>query len=94
MSISHISTMTSPIVTLLNTYHVPNLNFNLASIGELCDLGLTVTFSSNGCQVQYPHMGKIVDMVCKVGRLFELTSLRLLASPPISTSIINSTIYQ
>ncbi|KAA0038937.1 Retrovirus-related Pol polyprotein from transposon TNT 1-94 [Cucumis melo var. makuwa] len=54
MSISHIGIVNTPTIQLFNTYHVPNLTSNLASIDQLCDLGLTIIFSSHGCQVQDP----------------------------------------
>ena len=34
MSISHIGTVNTPTINLSNTYHVPNLTFNLASVGQ------------------------------------------------------------
>ena len=51
MSISYIGTVNTPTINLLNTNHVPNLTFNLASVGQLYDLGLTIIFSSHGYQV-------------------------------------------
>ena len=45
MSISHIDTVNTPTIKLSNTYHVPNLTFNLAFVGQLCGLGLTIVFS-------------------------------------------------
>lgn len=54
MTISHVGTIDTPTLSHLNTYFVPNFTFNLASMGQLCDLGLTVSFSPNGCQVQDP----------------------------------------
>ena len=55
--ISHIGTVTTPTIKLSNTYHVPNLTFNLAYVGQLCDLGLTIIFSSHDFQVQDPQTG-------------------------------------
>lgn len=54
MIISHVDTVGTSTLSLLNTYYVPKLAFNLASVEQLCDLGLTVSFSPNGCQVQDP----------------------------------------
>ncbi|KAA0037233.1 Integrase, catalytic core [Cucumis melo var. makuwa] len=50
MNITHIGTINTPSLNLPHTYCVPNLTFNLVSVGELCNLGLTVSFSPNGCQ--------------------------------------------
>lgn len=49
MSISHVGTIDTPSLSLPNTYRIPNLTFNLASVSELYDLGLNVSFSPNSC---------------------------------------------
>ena len=40
-----------PFLSLSNTYLVSKLNFNLIFVGQLCDLGSTLTFTSFGCFV-------------------------------------------
>ncbi|KAL4028792.1 hypothetical protein IC575_012003 [Cucumis melo] len=95
MSISHIGTVNTPTIKLSNTYHVPNLTFNLASVGQLCDLGLTIIFSSHGCQVQDSQTGQVIGTGRKVGRLFELTSLQhSSAFPAISAPVTDNTLFQ
>lgn len=81
MHVSHIGQVSTSNVTLSNTYLIPKLTFNLISVGQLCDLGLNVTFSSTGCCVQDPRTGQILGTGRKVGRLFELTSLHVASSP-------------
>jgi len=39
-------------LSLSSTYLIPKLNFNLIFIGQLCDLGYEITFSSSRCRVQ------------------------------------------
>ncbi|TYK18485.1 putative mitochondrial protein [Cucumis melo var. makuwa] len=58
MNITHIGTVNTPSLNLPHTYCVSNLTFNLVSVGQLCDLGLTVSFSPNGCQ------GTLVQCSC------------------------------
>ncbi|KAL4019197.1 hypothetical protein IC575_022842 [Cucumis melo] len=95
MSISHIGTVNTPTIKLSNTYHVPNLTFNLASVGQLCDLGLTIIFSSHGCQVQDSQTGQVIGTGRKVGRLFELTSLQHSpVFPAISAPVTDNTLFQ
>ncbi|TYK08350.1 putative mitochondrial protein [Cucumis melo var. makuwa] len=77
MNITHMGTINTPSLNLPHTYCVPNLTFNLISVGQLCDLGLTVSFSSNGCQVQDPQTGQMIGTGHKVERLFELLSLQI-----------------
>ncbi|KAA0062655.1 Retrovirus-related Pol polyprotein from transposon TNT 1-94 [Cucumis melo var. makuwa] len=60
MSTSHIGTVNTSTINLSNTYHVPNLTFNLVSVGQLCNLGLTIVFSSHGYQVQNPQTGQVI----------------------------------
>ncbi|KAL4020497.1 hypothetical protein IC575_019275 [Cucumis melo] len=95
MSISHIGTVNTPTIKLSNTYHVPNLTFKLASVGQLCDVGLTIVFSSHGCQVQDSQTGQVIGTERKVGRLFELTSLQHSPMfPAISAPATDDTICQ
>ncbi|KAL0540844.1 hypothetical protein IC582_020861 [Cucumis melo] len=94
MNITHISTVHTPSVNLPHTYCVPNLTFNLVSVGQLCDLGLTVSFSLNGCQVQDPQTGQTIGTGRKVGRLFELLSLQVPSPSSISAPVTDSDTYQ
>ncbi|KAK3032074.1 hypothetical protein RJ639_036288 [Escallonia herrerae] len=68
----HVSTST---LTLSDTYFIPNLTLNLISVGQLCELGLDLHFTSSGCSVQDPRTGQILGIGHKVGRLYELTNL-------------------
>lgn len=43
--------ISTSIVSLSDAYHIPALQLNLIFVGQLCELGLTVTFSANGCLV-------------------------------------------
>ncbi|KAL0541080.1 hypothetical protein IC582_021111 [Cucumis melo] len=89
MNITHMGTINTPSLNLPHTYCVPKLTFNLVSVGQLCDLGLIVSFSSNGCQVQDPQIGQTIETGRKVGRLFELLSLQ----GPAPTSIVHGYRY-
>ena len=73
-NIGHIST---PSVSVPDTLYVPKLFFNLISVGQLCELGTNISFSSCGCVVQDSQTGKIIGTGRKIGRLFELTSLHI-----------------
>ena len=75
MNIPHIGTIDTPSLSLSHTYCIPNLTFNLVSVGQLCDLDLTISFSPNGFYVQDPQTGQTIGKGQKVGRLFELISL-------------------
>ncbi|XP_059638931.1 A-agglutinin anchorage subunit-like [Cornus florida] len=59
MTISHIGTISQSQLSVLHVYLVPNLSLNLLSIGQLTELGLTITFSSNGCVVGTDHWDRL-----------------------------------
>ncbi|KAL4037782.1 hypothetical protein IC575_001382 [Cucumis melo] len=94
MNTTHIDTINTPSLNLSHTYCVLDLTFNLVSVGQLCDLGLTVTFSPNGCQVQDPQTRHTIRTGHKVRRLFELLSLQVPPPSPISAPITDSDTYQ
>ncbi|TYK03707.1 Retrovirus-related Pol polyprotein from transposon TNT 1-94 [Cucumis melo var. makuwa] len=93
INITHMGIINTPSLNLPHTYCVPNLIFNLVSVGQLCDLGLTISLSSNGCQVQDPQTGQTIGTDRKVGRLFELLSLQV-PPPSISAPVTDSDTYQ
>ena len=81
MSISHIGTISSPDLTILDTYLVPKLSLNILSIGQLYELGLDLHFSNRGIDVQDSLTGKLlgIGQLLGTGRkircLFELCNL-------------------
>ncbi|GKV02057.1 hypothetical protein SLEP1_g14541 [Rubroshorea leprosula] len=60
MNVSHIGNVSTKSLTLPNALLVPKLSYNLLSVGQLCDLGLEVTFSAHGCRVQDPQTGQLL----------------------------------
>ncbi|GKU96661.1 hypothetical protein SLEP1_g9872 [Rubroshorea leprosula] len=80
MQVSQYGQVCTSTLTLPNTFLIPKLTFNLISVGQLCELGLELIFSTHGCLVQDPQTGQILGTGCKVGRLFELTSLHIPSS--------------
>ena len=75
MSVSHIGTISSPNLTILDTYLVPKLSLNLLFVGQLCELGLDLYFSNHGVDMQDPLTGKLLGIDSKIGCLFELCNL-------------------
>uniref|UniRef100_A0A2N9G4E2 Integrase catalytic domain-containing protein n=1 Tax=Fagus sylvatica TaxID=28930 RepID=A0A2N9G4E2_FAGSY len=90
MSVSHIGTISSPDLTIPDTYLVPKLSLNLLSVGQLCELGLDLHFSNHGVDVQDPLTGKLLGTGRKAGRLFELCNLQI-PSHMVSSSIVATT---
>ncbi|KAF7132947.1 hypothetical protein RHSIM_Rhsim09G0089300 [Rhododendron simsii] len=75
--VGHIGHISTPTISLSDTYLIPKLTLNLISIGQLCELGLNVIFSATGCHVQDPRTGKTLKIGRKVGRLYELINLHI-----------------
>ena len=80
MHISHLGKVSTPSLSVPNVYQIPKLTHNLLSVGQLTELGFSLTFSSTGVVVQDSQMGQIVRTARKVGRLLELIFLHLPSS--------------
>ncbi|KAG9447257.1 hypothetical protein H6P81_013385 [Aristolochia fimbriata] len=76
-------------IRLSNVMYVPQLLLNLISVGQLCDLGFHVLFTSSGCQLQDPTSGKVLGTGRKVGRLFELEALGHVSSHTLLKLVSN-----
>ena len=70
---------------------MPALTLNLISISQLCEHGLTVTFSLTGCLVQDPRTGHTLGIGRKHGRLYELIHLHVPASSQITAPTTTTT---
>src|SRR3954470_6241485 len=52
MPLAEIGSIVMPHLFLPDVYHILKLTLNLASVGQICDSGNLVTFSSFSCYVQ------------------------------------------
>uniref|UniRef100_A0A2N9EMC0 Retrovirus-related Pol polyprotein from transposon TNT 1-94-like beta-barrel domain-containing protein n=1 Tax=Fagus sylvatica TaxID=28930 RepID=A0A2N9EMC0_FAGSY len=78
---SHTGSVSTPTLSLSDTYLIPNLTLNLIYVGQLCELGYDLWFGSSGCRVQDPRTNQVLGTGRRVGRMFELTSLHLPSTP-------------
>jgi transposase InsO family protein len=90
ISVSHIGTISSPDLTIPDTYLIQKLSLNLLSVGQLCELGLDLHFSNRGVNVQDPLTGKLLGTGRKIRRLFELCNLQI-PSHMVSSSVAATT---
>ena len=51
MHVQNIGTINTSKLSLYDVFHVLKVSLNLLSIGQLCELGVDVNFSSRGCFV-------------------------------------------
>ena len=77
MPVSHKGTITSPCLSLSDTFHIPKLSFNLLSVGQLCELGINLLFTNHGVDVQDPRTGQVLGTCRKVGHMFEVHDLKI-----------------
>ena len=92
MSVSHIGIISSPELTIPDTYLVPKLSLNLLSVSQLCELGLDLHFSNRGFEMQNPLTGKLLRTGRKIGHLFELCNLQI-PSHRVSSSLLSQPPY-
>ena len=88
MHVSHLGNASTPTLSISNVYQIPKLTHNLLLVGQLTELGFSLTFSSIGVVVSDSQTGQIVGTARKVRRLFELIFLHL-PSSRFSASIIS-----
>ena len=58
-------------------FHVPDLSYNLCSVGQLAELGYRHIFYYSGCIVQDPRRGQELGTDPKVGCMFPMDNLHL-----------------
>ena len=80
MHVSHLGNVSTLALSVSNVYQIPKFTHNLLYVGQLTELGFSLTFSSTVVVVQDSQTGQIVGTALKVGRLFELIFLHLPSS--------------
>ena len=68
MHVSHLGNVSTLALSVSNVYQIPKLTHNLLSVGQLTELGFSLTFSSTGVVVQDSQTGQIVGTARKVRR--------------------------
>ena len=77
MPVSHKETISSPCLSLSDTFHIPKLSPNLLYVGQLCKLSIDLLFTNHGVDVQDPRTGQVLGTGRKVGRMFEGHDLKI-----------------
>ena len=90
MPVSHKGTISSPCLSLSDTFHIPKLSLNLLSIGQLYELGLNLLFTNHGVDVQDPQTSQVLGTSHKVGHMFEVHELKI-PSQVVSTTATTTT---
>ena len=66
-------------------FHVPDLSYNLCSVGQLAELGYRLIFYDSGCIVQDLRTGQELGIGPRVGRMFPMDNLHL---PPVAPAAV------
>ncbi|WJZ92453.1 hypothetical protein VitviT2T_011445 [Vitis vinifera] len=82
-SLGFVSTST---LSVPGVFHVPDLSYNLCSVGQLAELGYRLIFYYSGCIVQDPRTGQELGTGPRVGRMFPVNNLHLPPVAPISVA--------
>ena len=90
MPVSHKGTISSPCLSLSDTFHIPKLSLNLLSVSQLCELGVDLLFTNHGVDVQDPRTSQVLRTDCKVGHMFEVHDLKI-PSQVVSTAATSAT---
>ena len=70
-------------------FNVPNLSYNLFSVGQLAELGYRITFDYSGCIMQDPRMGQEHGTSPRVRHMFPMDNLDLPTVTPISVASVS-----
>ncbi|WJZ95359.1 hypothetical protein VitviT2T_014135 [Vitis vinifera] len=82
-SLGFVSTST---LSVPGVFHVPDLSYNLCSVGQLAELGYRLIFYYSGCIVQDPRTGQELGTGPRVGRMFPVNNLHLPPVAPVSVA--------
>ena len=91
MLVVHKGTISTPSLSLSDTFHIPKLSLNLLSVGQLCELGVDILFTNHGVDVQDPWMGQVLGTGRKVGCMLEVHDLKIL-SQVVSAAVVTTTL--
>ena len=64
-------------------FHVPDLSYNLCSMGKLAELGYRLIFYYSRCIVQDPRIGQELRIGPRVRRMFPVDNLHLPLVAPV-----------
>ena len=77
MSGHNIGSVSTSNLSVPGVFNVPDISYNLFSVGQLTELGYRIIFDYSGYIVQDPRTGQELGTGPKVGRMFPVDNLRL-----------------
>ena len=73
-------------LSIPGVFHVPDLSYNLCSVGQLAELGYPLIFDYSECIVQDPKTGQELGTGPRVRRIFSVDNLHLPPVAPVSVA--------
>ena len=77
MSGHNISFVSTSNLSVPRVFNVPDLSYNLFSLGQLVELGYHIIFDYSRCIVQYTRMGQELGTDSRIGHMFLVDNLCL-----------------
>ena len=84
----NIGSISTSNLSIPRVFNVPDLSYNLFSVGQLAELGYRIIFDYSGCIVQDPRTGQELRTGPKVGHMFPVDNLRLPLVAPVSIAAV------
>ena len=82
----NIDSISTFIPSIPGVFNVPDLSYNLFSVGQLVELGYRIIFDYSRCIVQDPRTGQELGTSPRVGHMFPVENLRLPLVAPVSVA--------
>ena len=73
----NIGSISTSNLSVLGVFNVPNLSYNLFSVGQLVELGYCITFDYSGCIVQDTRTGQELRTNPRIDCMFPVDNLHL-----------------
>ena len=77
-------------LSIFGIFHVPDLSYNLCSVGQLTELGYRLIFDYSGCIVQDPRTGQELGTSPRVERMFPMDNFHLPHVAPVFVAAVVS----
>ena len=80
-------------LSVLRVFHVPDLSYNLCSVGQLAELGYHLIFDNSGCIVQDLRTGQELRIGPRVGCMFSMDNLHLPHLASVSVAAVAAVVF-
>ena len=90
MSGHNLGSVSTSNLSVLGIFNVPNLSYNLFSVGQLVELGYRIIFDYSGCIMQDSRIGQELRTGPRVGHMFPVDNLHLPLVAPNFVAVVSS----